>query len=134
MPPRPIADIASYHAHIYYDPETSRAQAETLRDWIGERFLVRLGAWHDKPVGPHDKAMFQVSFAIGLFSSFVPWLMVNHGGLSILLHPNTTNARRDHLDDAIWIGEALALHGEILPDEHEAEDALEPNTTPHLAA
>ena len=39
-----------------------------------------------------------------------------------------------NLDDAIWIGEALALHGEVLPDEHEAEGALEPNTTPHLAA
>ena len=134
MDPRPISDIASYHAHIYFDPATSRSVAERLRGWIGERFSVRLGAWHDKAIGPHDKAMFQVSFAPDLLSRFVPWLMLNHGGLSILLHPNTTNPRRDHLDDAIWIGEALALHGEILPEEHEAEDALDPNTAPHLPA
>ena len=134
MSPRPIADIASYHAHIYYDPARSRAQAETLRGWIAERFPVRLGAWHEKAIGPHDEAMFQVSFARDIFATFVPWLMLNHSGLSILLHPNTANPRRDHLDDSIWIGQALVLHGEILPEDHDAEDALEPNTAPHLPA
>lgn len=133
MAPRSLSEIASYHAHIYYDPATTRAQAERLRGWIGERFRVRLGSWHDAKVGPHDQAMFQVSFSRDVFPVLVPWLMLNHGGLSILLHSNTTNPRRDHLDDAVWIGTALALHGESLPDEDEAEDALEPNTEPHLA-
>ena len=134
MAPRSLSEIASYHAHIYYDPATTRAQAERLRAWIGERFRVRLGNWHDAKVGPHDQAMFQVSFSRDVFPVLVPWLMLNHDGLSILLHPNTTNPRRDHLDDAVWIGKALSLHGEILPEEDEAEDALEPNTEPHLAA
>ena len=34
--PRPLGEIASYHAHIYYDPATTRAEAEQLRIWIGE--------------------------------------------------------------------------------------------------
>ncbi|TIW59447.1 MAG: aromatic ring-cleaving dioxygenase, partial [Mesorhizobium sp.] len=34
------------------------------------------------------------------------------------------------LIDPIWIGRALAVHGEVLGEEDEAEDALEVNTEP----
>ena len=75
--------------------------------------------------------MYQVAFAPALFSSLVPWLMLNNMGPSILVHPNTTNPRRDHLRDALWIGAALPLAGEVLPHDQEADLAGEPNTTPH---
>ncbi|WP_027577986.1 DOPA 4,5-dioxygenase family protein [Bradyrhizobium sp. Ai1a-2] len=130
--PRSVGEIASYHAHIYYDPATTRSEAERLRTWIGERFLVTLGRWHDVKVGPHDQAMYQVAFAKEVFAEFVPWLMLNHGSLSILVHPNTSNPRRDHLVDPLWIGPPLAVHGEKLPEETELEQAPAPNTTPHL--
>ncbi len=127
---RSIREIASFHAHVYYNPATSRTQAERLRGWIGERFAVTLGRWHDEKVGPHDQAMFQVAFAPELFSELVPWLMLNHGSLSILVHPNTTDPRRDHLADALWIGPPLALHADKLPERGEAEQAPAPNTQP----
>lgn len=129
---RPTSEIASFHAHVYYDPATTRLEAERLRNWIGERFSVTLGRWHDVKVGPHDQAMYQVAFAREVFSELVPWLMLNHGSLSILVHPNTANPRRDHLADPLWIGPPLAVHADKLPEQAAIEPAPSPNTQPLL--
>jgi DOPA 4,5-dioxygenase len=128
--PRSLDEIASFHAHVYYDPATTRAEAERLRAWIGERFSVTLGRWHDARVGPHDQSMFQIAFATEVFPALVPWLMLNHGRLSILVHPNTTNPRRDHRADPLWIGPALVVHGDKLPEQGALEPAPPPNTNP----
>jgi len=127
---RRVAEIASYHAHIYFNPETQRPDALEIREAAGERFAVRLGTVHDRPVGPHSQAMFQIAFEPELFGTLVPWLMLNNRGLSILVHPNTTNEKRDHLIDAIWIGRPLAVDEAPLPEETEPQLAGEVNTAP----
>jgi DOPA 4,5-dioxygenase len=130
---RKVAEIASYHAHIYFDREQQRAEALAIREAAGERFAVRLGTVHDGPVGPHSQAMFQIAFEPDLFGALVPWLMLNNRGLSILVHPNTTNEQRDHLIDAIWIGRPLRVDEGPLPEETEPQLAGEVNTAPSVA-
>lgn len=126
---RPLAEIASYHAHVYYDLPTREA-AMWLRGAIGDRFLVTLGRWHDAEVGPHSGSMYQVAFSVAVFGQIVPWLMLNHHDLSILIHPNTVNPRRDHVADGVWIGTPLEIREDVLPEHADAEDALTPNTSP----
>lgn len=113
--PSAISAIQSYHAHVYYEPATKDAAAE-LRKWVEERFIVRMGSWHDVPVGPHPQAMYQIAFELDLFPSLVPFLMLNRMGLTVLVHPESGRPRDDHLQHAIWMGAVLTLKGDILPE------------------
>ena len=108
-----IGQITGYHAHVYYDAGTKPA-AETLRAAIEERFDVRLGRWHDRPVGPHPHWSFQVAFAPEVFAEIVPWLALNRGGLTVFVHPETGDDLPDHRDYAIWLGEKAALDFDAL--------------------
>lgn len=108
-----IGGIEGYHAHIYYDPAT-RGLAERLREALGERFAVRLGRWHDAPVGPHPTSMYQVAFAVEELPKLLPWLMLNRGGLSVLVHPLTGDDYQDHAQFPLWLGTPLPLKLEVL--------------------
>lgn len=112
--PRDLAEITSYHAHVYYDPAV-RGPAEEIRLRIGLAFpKAVLGRWHDAPVGPHPAAMYQVAFAVDDFPRLVPWLMLNRGELTILVHPNTSDEYADHAHHAAWLGDRLPLKLETL--------------------
>jgi len=100
--------IHSYHAHINFDLEV-RDTAVALREEMGKRFDVTLGRVWDKPIGPHLKPMFQVAFGPNEFAAFVPWMMVNHHGLAIFIHPKTGDEVADHRDNAMWINEKLGV-------------------------
>lgn len=105
---RETAKITVFHAHIYYDPET-RDAAQRVREGLA-KFDVRLGSWHDEPVGPHPKSMYQVLFSPDQFGELVPWLMLHREGLDVLVHPQTGDSRADHLDHSLWLGKKLKLH------------------------
>jgi aromatic ring-cleaving dioxygenase len=117
MPTPPIepARITDYHIHVYYDPE-SRDRAAQLREWVEERFTVRMGRWHDVPVGPHVQAMYQIQFMPELFPTLVPFVMMNRMGLTILLHPESGRPRDDHTINATWMGAVLPVKTDVLPE------------------
>ena len=113
--PTPISVIHDWHAHVYYDP-TSRDRAATLRDWVERNFSVRMGRWHDQPVGPHPQAMYQIAFTNEAFASLAPFLALNRMELTILIHPETDRPRDDHLLHALWLGAVLPLNAGMLPE------------------
>jgi aromatic ring-cleaving dioxygenase len=62
--------------------------------------------------------MFEVNlFTPAQFGAFIPWLVINRGPLSVLIHPNTvdpvtgegTEEERNHTQRATWMGERLPL-------------------------
>ncbi|HUD89512.1 MAG TPA: DOPA 4,5-dioxygenase family protein [Xanthobacteraceae bacterium] len=115
--PAPVKDpgaIKDYHAHIYYDPATSRGRAERLRERVAAAFPdAKLGRWHDELVGPHPQSMYQIAFPTPMLEKFVPWLMLNRDGLTILLHPETGDDYTDHSAHAAWFGAVLPLRLEV---------------------
>jgi len=108
------AKITEYHAHIYYDPMT-RDKAAQLREWVEARFPVRMGRWHDQPVGPHPTSMYQIALKPEVFPALAPFIMLNRMGLTVLLHPESGRPRDDHTLHATWMGEVLSLKTDILP-------------------
>jgi len=56
--------------------------------------------------------MFEVNlFTPEQFGAFIPWLVINRGPLSVLLHPNCEDgdALRDHSQRATWLGERVPV-------------------------
>jgi aromatic ring-cleaving dioxygenase len=106
--------VTEYHAHIYYDPATTRDRAEHLRQRVAAEFpQVRLGRWHDELVGPHPQSMYQIAFGCALLEKLLPWLMLNRDGLTVLLHPETGDNYADHSAHAAWLGGMLPLRLEV---------------------
>ncbi len=101
-------EITKYHAHVYYDAET-RQVAARVREGL-EQFDAKLGSWHDEPVGPHTKGMYQVEFLPREFAAIVPWLMLNREGLDVLVHPSTGEGYGDHMIRSLWLGTKLEIN------------------------
>ncbi len=110
-----------YHAHVYYDPATTRPIAERLCRRLAEEFSVEFGGFRDGPVGPHPVANVQVIFTAEQFQKIVPWLMLNRDGLDILVHMLTDDSVADHSSRALWLGNPVPMKLEVLRPSYRAE-------------
>ena len=117
----PQDTIRSYHAHVYFDA-ASTARARALRDEIEQAFDIRMGRFHEKPVGPHPCWSYQVAFEPELFGEIVPWLALNRAGLTVLVHACTDDDLRDHTDYVCWLGDSVPLNLDILRRGSDAGD------------
>jgi len=115
------SQIKGYHAHVYYDPATTKPVAERLVDAIARKFAVRLGGFFDQPVGPHPIANVQIIFTTGDFAELAPWLMLNRGGLDILIHPLTDDSVADHSSQAMWLGNPVPMRLDVLRPQYRRE-------------
>ena len=113
MTVKDIDAIRGYHAHVYYDAG-SKPAAEALRTAIEAQFDVRMGRWHDRPIGPHPEWSYQVAFTPEVFAEILPWLALNRGDLTVFVHPETGDDLPDHRDYAIWLGEKAELNLDAL--------------------
>ena len=55
------------------------------------------------------------------FGAFVSWLVIARGPLSVLVHPNTGDAYRDHSQRASWLGTPWPLNLDIMRNSNETK-------------
>jgi DOPA 4,5-dioxygenase len=108
-----MPELHGYHIHIYFNDET-RSKAETVRDQLAANFPVELGK-NVGVIGPHLVPQMNIMFRTEPFAEIVPWLMFNHEGLDVLIHPLSNDEYDDHTINALWLGRPVPLKLETLP-------------------
>ncbi|MCO7225394.1 DOPA 4,5-dioxygenase family protein [Pleionea sp. CnH1-48] len=107
-PRRPVNQHKAYHAHVYFDADTV-AFASNLCKQAGEKFGLKVGRVHEKPIGPHTRWSCQITFGTKHFDDFIPWLDQHREGLSVLVHALSGDDLKDHTDYAYWLGDEAEL-------------------------
>ncbi|KAK4556054.1 hypothetical protein LTR86_006750 [Recurvomyces mirabilis] len=104
---------AGFDVHIYFMQSVPSEVTFATELWerIRREFPeLRIYRVWDRPLGPHPIAMFEVNLHTPeQFGAFVPWLVINRGPLSALVHPNTGDDVRDHTQRATWMGQPIPL-------------------------
>lgn len=116
--------IKSYDIHTYFFQtwpeslnEASVLRAQLKKDFAQEILEGKLRVYDmvPRPIGPHPYGMWECDFnSQEIFSKVVPWFQLNHGSLSVLVHPNTGHSFEDHTQYAIWIGKQVPLIENLL--------------------
>jgi len=104
------------HIYFYQSRDEQVKFAKELWERIRREFPeLRIYKVWDRPIGPHPVAMFEVNvFTPEQFGAFIPWLVINRGPLSALVHPNTGDPERDHTQRATWLGQSFPLDVALL--------------------
>lgn len=110
-----------YHIHIYFDRSdnsniSSVYDASNIEmylslmfpEYIIERSNVGI-------IGPHTKESFLIEVKKEGFGEVVKWLQMNtKDNSSILIHPETDNVFKDHIDRSLWVGKPTKFNNKFL--------------------
>jgi DOPA 4,5-dioxygenase len=115
-----IEPIDFYDFHIYYFNSNAKSRTEAFQ--LLDRLLVdfkqegKEGSIivkklpNDKIIGPHPTQFWEVDVRRPeVFIRVLSWFQLNHGNLSVLIHPQTGNDFEDHTNRALWLGDKLPL-------------------------
>ncbi|KAF9454349.1 hypothetical protein P691DRAFT_717847 [Macrolepiota fuliginosa MF-IS2] len=116
---KPIdASNNAFDFHIYYMPtiQAELSYARDLHERIRREFPeLRIYKFWEKAIGPHPTAMFEINtFTPHQTGALFSWLVVNRGPCSVLIHPNTNDAYRDHTELVTWMGRPWPLNVDML--------------------
>lgn len=118
-------NIKSYDVHTYWNNnnEKERQFAFELRENVLKDFSkeiengdIRVHKFWDKPIGPHPINMWELDFkSPEIFKVIVPYFQLNHGNLSVLIHPRSDKGDLlDHTKHALWLGHKVRLDTSLL--------------------
>ena len=101
-----VNNIRGYHIHIYYDQNdpqsefTAQGLSQAVINTFDEENLIR----HEVGVvGPHINPNIELDIKPDAFGKILQYLQMNNYGLSIVVHPETGDVTKDHLENSIWI-------------------------------
>ena len=101
--------IKAFPAHLYYQDEAGVEIAKQVAEQASELFDIRVGRFHQKPVGPHPVWSCQLSFTAETLGKIIPWLMLNRQSLDVFVHPITGDEYVDHTQGVSWLGKSYEL-------------------------
>ncbi|KAI0272524.1 DOPA-like domain-containing protein [Gloeopeniophorella convolvens] len=106
-------DFHIYFMHTYDD---ERKYAYELHERVRREFPeLRTYKVIDRPIGPHSTGTFEVNtFTPHQTGALFSWLVINRGPCSVLIHPNTNDGFRDHVENMAWIGRPWPLRTDVL--------------------
>ena len=123
-----IRGFKAYHAHVYFDANTS-ADARSLCKKAGTAFDIVVGRHHEKPIGPHPVWSCQLAFAAEVRDNFLRWLEAERGELTVFVHALSGNDLADHREHIFWLGAPVTLNLHVF-DEHKRNKRSKQGTRP----
>ncbi|MCE9507129.1 MAG: DOPA 4,5-dioxygenase family protein [Alphaproteobacteria bacterium] len=110
---KPQNSVQGYHVHIYFE---HGAPSEKLAEALAKRAGAQSGGKinetirYNKLVGPHTKPNYALHIKPEGFAEIVGAMQLDSKGLSILIHPETSDEEKDHAERQMWIGKPVDLN------------------------